>query len=123
MKQITILFSLIISFLFSACTNEKSEPIVKIQKVFFANGFKDEKSKLQPFQKWYLGSSDNQTSLQELYQDGWKISNVIKVNASASNWQMNFFMEIPEKKYNLVKAKYQYEIIEKNKNVSAKEGL
>ena len=112
MKQIAITLSLIVTLFFTACTNEGSKTTSKVQKVFFANDFKDEKSELQPFQKWYSGSSDNKYTLEELYKDGWKISNIIKVNASASNWQMNFFMEISEEKYE--KIKYKYKTIKKS---------
>lgn len=95
-------------------------------KVFFANDFKDETSKLQPFQKWYTGTDEEKYSLNELYKDGWKIGNVIKTNASARDWQMTFFMEISDKDYKKVKSKYDVkksEKVKKNKAVSAEEGL
>ena len=95
-------------------------------KVFFADGFKDEQSIMQPFQQWYSGSSDNKYTLEELYKDGWTLSNVTKVNASAVTWQMSFFMEISDKKYAKVKSKYEIKKkkkIKQNKAVSAEDGL
>jgi len=95
-------------------------------KVFFADGFKDEQSKMQPFQQWYTGSSDNKYSLEELYKDGWTLSNVVKVNASAATWQMSFFMEISDKRYAKIKSKYEVKKkkkIKQNKAVSAEDAL
>jgi len=92
-------------------------------KVFFANDFKDETSKLQPFQKWYKGTDEQKYSLNELYKDGWKIGNVTKTNASAREWQMTFFMEISNKDYKKVKSKYETKKVKENKTVSAEEGL
>lgn len=75
-------------------------------KVFFSSDFKDEKSELQPFQDWYTDTKNNKFSLQELYKDGWKLNKVIKTNASATKWQMLFFMEITDRKYSHIKAKF-----------------
>lgn len=124
MKRITVILSLIVTLFFVACTNENSKSISKVQKVFFANGFQDEQSKLQPFEDWYVGIHDHVYTLEELYKDGWKITNIIKVNASASNWQMNFFMEISEEKYEQIKSKYStLKKTNQNKTVSAEDGL
>lgn len=80
--------SIVLSLVFGSILNAKEI------KVFFADNFKDENSYLQPFNNWYAGSSDAKYSLKELYKDGWSISNVVKTNASAREWQMTFFMEI-----------------------------
>lgn len=95
-------------------------------KVFFADDFKDEMSKLQPFQKWYQGTDEQKYSLSELYKDGWKINNVIKTNASAREWQMTFFMEISNNNYKKAKSKCETKKskeVKTNKAVSAEEGL
>ena len=92
-------------------------------KVFFGNGFKNEKSELQPFDKWYSGSDENKYTLSEMYEDGWKIEQVVKTNAGAKNWQMSFFMTISDKNYRKVKSKYEEKQVKKAKNVSVEEGL
>lgn len=92
-------------------------------KVFFGNDFKDETSKVQPFELWYSGSSEQKYTLEELYKDGWELVNVVKTNASAREWQMSFFMEITDKDYDKVKVKYITKKVEKAENVSAEEGL
>jgi hypothetical protein len=92
-------------------------------KVFFSDDFKDENSILQPFNKWYYGSDELKFSLKELYKDRWKLSKVIKTNASAKTWQMLFFMEISDKNFNKVKSKYNEKKIKKVKTVNLKEGL
>lgn len=95
----------------------------KIVKVFFSSSFKDENSNLQPFEDWYIGSKDRIFTLQSLYKDGWTLKDVVKINASAQEWQMTFFMEIPELKYNSLKEKYEKKDLKKNENVNPKEGL
>ncbi len=95
-------------------------------KVFFSSEFKDELSAVQPYKKWHKSSTNNIYSLEELYNDGWKINNVLKTNASAREWQVIFFMEITDKKYEKVKFKYKIKKDKKikiNKNVSTSEGL
>ena len=109
---------------FYGCTTEKSSQKNHI-KVFFANEFRSENSQMQSFEKWYSGSSKQKYSLKELYSDGWEIEAVSKINASAREWQMVFFMKITDDKYQKVKSKYIKEEIsvKVNKPVSAENAL
>lgn len=101
-----------------------NDKVTKTQiKVFFGNNFQDEKSYVQSFNNWYKGTNENKFTLEELYNDGWKLVNTVKTNGSAVEWQISFFMEISENDYNLVKSKYETKEIKSNSTVPTKEGL
>ena len=108
---------------FNACTNDNTGSEREHIKVFFSANFKDENSILQPFENWYLSTNAQQHTLKELYQDGWRIETITKINASAQKWQMLFFMKINDTNYNVVKSKYEEEVVKKNKPVPLDKGL
>lgn len=56
-------------------------------KVMFADSLSSEISVIQPFNDWYLGSNSEKTTMQEMYQQGWKLIEMIKLNAVASDKQ------------------------------------
>ena len=104
--------------------NNSDKKITKTHiKVFFGNSFQDEKSYVQSFNNWFKGVNENKFTLEELYNDGWKLVNTVKTNGSAVEWQISFFMEISEDNYNLVKSKYETKEIKPNATVPTKEGL
>ena len=127
-KAISLLLILILGLMsgvsYKLLNNKKEQVVSKTYiKVFFGDNFIDEKSYIQPFNNWFKGYKDGKFTLEELYNDGWKLINVIKTNANASEWQISFFMEINEDDYNLVKSKYENKEIKINANVPLKEGL
>jgi hypothetical protein len=125
-KIIVLLLIIIVSFTglisYKLFENKKINNKTHI-KVFFGNNFQDEKSYVQSFNNWYKGMNDNKFTLEELYNDGWKLVNTVKTNGSAVEWQISFFMEISDTDFNLVKSKYETKEIKLNAVVPTKEGL
>lgn len=62
-------------------------------KVMFANSLTSETSTVQPYFDWYMALNKQTTTLQDLYIEGWRLVQVVKLNAVASDKQFWIFLE------------------------------
>ena len=62
-------------------------------KVMFSNSMSSETSTVQPFYDWYLGKNEEKTTLSTMYTEGWRLIEIIKLNAVASDKQFWIYME------------------------------
>ena len=62
-------------------------------KVLFANDLIAEWSIVQPYSDWFLGKDEEVTSLSKMYDDGWNLIQIVKLNDVASSKQFWIYME------------------------------
>jgi len=68
-------------------TNDDDSSSTKSVSVYFSNSLSTEESIVQPYYDWYLGKNEEQSKLNEIYENGGSIKNIIKLNAVASDKQ------------------------------------
>lgn len=84
MKKIALI---IFSMLFSASAFSAEV------KVMFADSMTSETSVIQPYNDWYLGIDEEETSLAEMYANGWRLIQAIKLSAVADHKQFWLIFE------------------------------
>ncbi len=62
-------------------------------KVMFADSMTSETSVIQPYNDWYLGIDQEETSMAEMYANGWKLIQAVKLSAVADHKQFWLIFE------------------------------
>lgn len=62
-------------------------------KIMFADSMSSETSTIQPYTNWYIGSDEGKTTLTTMYNEGWRLIEVVKLNAVASSRQFWLYLE------------------------------